>query len=68
MPIMRKLEPHELDPDPIAALRGLMLAYERLVRSGMTAEHITAVEAEPNKAPWRCAEYVAAERALQGGE
>ena len=39
------------------ALEDLMMAYQRIIRSKCTAEDI-------EKAPWRCEEYIAAERAL----
>ena len=38
-----------------AALRAMADAYERKVRTGLTAEEIA-------KEPWRCAEYIEAER------
>ena len=38
-----------------AALRAMADAYERKVRTGLTPEEIA-------KQPWRCAEYVEAER------
>lgn len=39
------------------ALRNMMAAYERRIRSECTTEQLA-------KEPWRCAEYVAAEQAI----
>ena len=44
-------------PNVETALRGLMAAYERRIRSNCTTPDEIAKE------PWRCAEYVAAEQA-----
>lgn len=41
-----------------SALREMMLAYERRIRSLCTPEEIA-------KEPWRCAEYIEAERLLK---